>query len=958
MLTFEQPLLLLLLLPIGILVYLTWRNMSLPYPRLQRRLILVSRGILFASIILALAGASWARPVSRQSTVFVGDISASTTAQRLFMEQWITSALRHKRPDDQVGIVAVGRNALVEQAVDTTVDFTHFESAPDTNYTDLAAGLRLAAAILPPDSQRHIVLLSDGQQNLEDALQQAQILQQQGIRLDVVPLPGTKGADASIEGLDAPTQLHTNERFTLHLKLNSTVAQKATLHIYLDNQQISQQQLDLAAGRQELSLDLLAPGPGFHTFKMSLEAPNDSIPQNNEAAAFVNVQGAPRVLVIEGQPGSGQNIIAALRATKIDVTVGTPNDVPTSLDSLVQYNSVVLADVPAPTLGDARMQILQSFVRDLGHGLVVSGGQNSYSLGSYAGTPLEQTLPLSMDIPQHKDTPSIAVVLIVESLEAQTPINISKEAAKGVVGLLSPRDQVGISSGYGTLSIKMQHVTDKKAIDNAIDNLNPDDPPSYLPDFINAEQVLQHTDAKVKHVILLGDGDAIDAYQTQISKMAGESITVSTVATNANSPQEINTMQQIANWGKGRFYRADNPSSIPQILLQETERAARRSVINEKFNPVVVNQHPILTGFSGLPQLEGYIATTPKPAAQIILVSHQDDPVLAAWQYGLGRVVAWTSDALGLWTKSWLQWDGSERWWANLVTWSLPSADTSTLRVNGQFVNGNGQISVDLAPGAAGNATQQQVQAHIVAPDLSKQTITLQPSAPDHWEGTFPAGQVGAYLLQVIWQGQSNGNSSRLATTAGLVIPYSPEFHTQGTDLRFLQRLAQAGSGNVFGTNLDTTGVTFTQPLAPVTASMPLAFWLLILAALLLPLDIALRRLAGVEFLLVGYRWLLNLFKLRPRLAMATPAGTADGDVAVAPLSQLRAKREERRSRTITAPPRKSEAPTPQPAPAAQSQEGPAQTSSRPAVEKNTSEGMTAARLIEAKRKREQQKRS
>src|SRR6266699_2346082 len=362
MLTFEQPLLLLLLVPIGILVYLAWRNMSLPFPRGQRWLILGCRLALFSLIICALAGVAWSQPVSRQSVVFVGDISASTGTQKAFIEQWITSALKHKGPEDQVGIVAVGRNALVEQSVKTQIDFTRFESAPDTNYTDLAAGLRLAAAILPTDTQRRIVLLSDGQQNLGDALQEAQLLQQEGIRLDIVPLPTSQGEEARINGLDAPGELQTNERFLLHVNLFSTVAQHATLRLYLDQTLITQEAIDLVAGEQEVSFSLLAPPPGFHTFRVTLAAPQDTLLQNNVASTFVNVQGPPHVLVIEGQPGEGHNIVAALRATKINVTVGTSNYVPVTLDGVASYSAVVLADVPAVELGTARMQVLQAFV--------------------------------------------------------------------------------------------------------------------------------------------------------------------------------------------------------------------------------------------------------------------------------------------------------------------------------------------------------------------------------------------------------------------------------------------------------------------------------------------------------------------------------------------------------------------------------------------------------------------
>ena len=605
---------------------------------------------------------------------------------------------------------------------------------------------------------------------------------------------------------------------------------------------------------------------------------------------------SPRVLVIEGTQGNGANIVAALKATKISVDVGTPNDIPLTLDGLAPYSTVVLADVPAVSLGTARMQILQSFVRDLGHGLVVSGGQNSYGVGGYANTPLEQTLPVSMDIPQHKDTPSIAVVLIVESLESDVNVNISKEAAKGVVNLLSPRDQVGISAAYGKLAIPMQHVTDKNSIDHAIDTMDPADPASYLPDLQNAENELLHTDAKIKHVILLGDGDTGDGYpaQAQVLKMTKENITVSTVATNASSYSDLAVMQQIANWGKGRFYRADNPSAIPQVLLRETQQAARRAIINESFVPAIVGAHPILTGLGTLPGLGGYVATTPKSAAQLVLISHKDDPVLAVWQYGLGRVAAWTSDALGLWTANWLQWNDAARWWANLVTWTLPTPDSS-LNINGRVVGAAGQLTVDLPTGTSTNATGQQMQARIITPDLSQETVALQNTAPNRWEGNFPALQVGAYLVQITWHGTTNGTTNQLSATTGLVVPYSPEYRTQGVDTRFLQLLAQAGGGVLL--NPKNTATAFDQRLLPVSADIPIAFWLLALAALLLPIDVAARRLSSLEFLAVGYQWLrTRLTRGQPALAGTSPAAST---ITATPLNTLRAKREERQTRIV-----------------------------------------------------------
>ncbi len=949
MLTFEQPWLLLLLVPIGLLVFLSWRRMSLPFPRPQRTMILACRLALFTLIVAALAGTTLSLPISRQAVVFVADLSASTMQQRSFMEQWINAAIQHKRPGDQVGIVTVGRNALVEQAVTSQqINFSQFETTPDPNYTDLAAGLRLAAAILPQDSQRRIVLLSDGQQNLEDALPEAQLLQQQGIRLDIVPLPTINGPEARVDGLTAPVTLHVNERFQLHVQLYSSVAQRATLYLYLDQGLLLQDSLQLQGGEQEITFNLMAPPAGFHTFLATLDAPLDTISQNNEASAFVDVQGPPHVLVIEGTPGAGQNIINALQATKIDVSVGTPTDVPATLQGLVNYDAVVLADVPALALGASRMLVLQSFVRDLGHGLVVSGGVNSYGVGGYASTPLEETLPVMM-APQHKQTPSIAVVLIVESLESNSAVNISIEAAKGVINLLTPNDYVGVSAANGGLAIPMQHVTDKAALDRAIDAMTPGDPESYLPDLVAAEKALLHTDAQIKHVILLGDGDAEDSYSAQVQKMVSEHITLSVIGTNIGSYQDLKMMQQIAAWGKGRFYEADDPSAIPQILLSETQQAHQQATINETFTPAIVEPHPILAGLGPLPQLHGYVATTPKPAAQVVLISNLGDPVLAVWQYGLGRVVAWTSDALGLWTANWLRWSTAARWWANLVTWTLP-APNSQLIVNGEATPGSGHITVELPSGSSfstGSVGQQAVQVEIVAPDLSQQAITLQPTAPGRWEGDFPATQVGAYLLRVTWQAGSNkaGPSSKLTTTTGLVVPYSPEYHTSGTDLPFLNLLARAGGGALLGPN--DAASAFSQNLPPAYAALPITFWLFALAALLLPVDIALRRLASLEFLVVGYQWLASHFRL-PRAAQASEGGNHPL------LGAIRRQREARRRHlsglarkdalTKTRKPRMS---------TSQTQSG------KPALQKDQQqpseqqEALLPAKLLEAKRQRE-----
>jgi len=358
-----------------------------------------------------------------------------------------------------------------------------------------------------------------------------------------------------------------------------------------------------------------------------------------------------------------------------------------------------------------------------------------------------------------------------------------------------------------------------------------------------------------------------------------------------------------------------------------------------------VGNNPILTGLGALPGLTGYVATTPKPTGQMVLISHKDDPVLAVWQYGLGRVVAWTSDALGLWTANWLQWNAAARWWANLVTWTLPTPDSS-LNVNATITGGSGHLTVDLPPGTAvGPGSQQQVQAKIITPDLSQETVTLQPTAPHRWEGNFPTIQVGAYVLQVTWQGAS----SRLGTTTGLVVPYSPEFHTLGTDVGFLTLLAHAGGGALLGPG--EIAAAFASNVQPVSAAIPITFWLLALAALLLPIDIAARRLASLEFLVMGYKWLTSRVQLRKPQRAIQSAHIQDSVVSSTALGSLRAKREEWRSRAVSAGPQVSSRVEPKARPAANQEQSPTTAAK---TEKQAPDVSVASKLLEAKRQREQ----
>src|SRR5207248_2138640 len=231
------------------------------------------------------------------------------------------------------------------------------------------------------------------------------------------------------------------------------------------------------------------------------------------------------------------------------------------------------------------------------------------------------------------------------------------------------------------------------------------------------------------------------------------------------------------------------------------------------------------------PPLTGYVATTPRAAADVILQSPQGDPLLATWQYGLGRVMAWTSDAQGRWTAGLLRWPDANRFFGDIVHDTLPQAGDPALQMETQ-VQGDHTHLLVTAPTYSG----AEVAVSSVTPDLSDQQLTLAATGPGRFEGDLPTDQVGSYLVHVT---QSAGGVVRHSNTFGLVVPYSPEYRDLGTDLNTLRAIARAGGGAL----LIDPGQSYSVPVPVARAAQPLDELLLVLAIILFPIDVALRRL-------------------------------------------------------------------------------------------------------------------
>ena len=869
----------LLLLLLAPALYLVWRLWPPPLARRRGRASLALRIALVALLTLALAGVRVTIQPHQRALVAVVDLSASTRHSLDEEGAAVRTLAAGKGADDLFGVVTFAHDAAVELPPTRNPSFQVFDTQPDPSYTDIAGALRLAAGIIPDGYARQLVLVSDGRQNLGDAAATIAALRAEGVRVDVLPVGAAPAAEVLVASVDAPAELRVGEHGTATVRIRSTGPAAGQLVFSSDGKQLEVRDVTLPAGISTVAFNLPDFDTGLHKVRAELVNLNpDTYPDNNVGEAAIRVLGRPSVLVLEGAPGAGENVVAALTASGVKVDRRPAAQAPVDTNVLGRYDSVVVDDAPADAFPSGALDAIEATVRDLGHGLVTIGGSNSYGPGGWQNTGLERALPVRMDLPPRKEKPRVAVVLMLETTEVGALDQIvTTGAAEAVIDGLGPEDQVGVTDNQQGFIVPMQHVTDKKAIDAQLEKATLGDGP-YLKYFQLAGDALAKTDAPLKHIVILGDGDEIhgDAgvYQNLIEGYRAGGITTSAVGINTHGDAGFMTnMQDFARWGGGRFYEADSTAQVPQLFLKESQVALRPWYEQTPFFPRVTAAGDLLAGvpLDAFPELGGYVVTTPKPGAEVYFTSQQDDPVLAAWQYGLGRSVAWTSDARGQWTAGFLRSDVSAKLFTQMVAWTLPTGNGEALQTQAKVIGDSLEVSVTGPASVTGGS----IQVGVLAPDLTSSTVNLPAVSPGNWQGHLPVGAVGTYLLHVVLL---KGSAVTGQSDVAVVVPYSPEYLDLGRDQASLQQYARVG-----GSLLVAPGAAWSLPALPVPTSSDIFWFLLLLVAILWPFDVALRRLTMSRAQAVAAARALAALRRPPDIELEAPPELARLRSRVAP---------------------------------------------------------------------------
>jgi uncharacterized membrane protein len=647
------------------LLWFAWRHRLSRSSAARSWIALATRLLLVTLVILALAGLTFQGSTNRQAVVVAVDRSLSTAGTRDAAATFCRELTR-----------TAGNNRLAFLAFATTPavatpDWRDEVARLDPLESDPGAAVIAAGKLLPADYVPQIVLLTDGNQTRGDLHAAAA---QVGVPISVVPLDSLANPEVYVESMAYPTQVRQHEAIAFDVALYSNHADHGKLVLQCGSETLVRQTVDVARGENSFRFSQPALMPGRTTYAVRIEGFRDTIPENNRASATVVVGPPSRALLVEGQPDAGGRLAAVLRQAKLEVDCRPPQNAPTRSDELRRYDAILLVNVPATLLSPAASDGICRYVK-AGGGLLVVGGDQAFTPGGYAGTTLEQILPVTSIRREKTHKPELAMVLVIDRSESMggRRIELAKAAMRRAVEMLGTDDQVGViafeDESYWACPLK--RCSDKRQVLAQIASIQAEGRTNLAPAMEKAYLALHEADADLKHIVILTDGLSHTAdFAAVARRIAADRITLSTLGIGGEVAGPV--LEQLARIGRGHYYYLADATSLPTIFALETAAASKQGVVEE---PFVAQPQAATAGStkSALPALLGYDLAQAKPASHVVLSTPSGDPVLAHWQCGQGKVAAFMSDAGNRWAAAWLRWPGFDPFWGDAIRGVLPA---------------------------------------------------------------------------------------------------------------------------------------------------------------------------------------------------------------------------------------------------------------------------------------------
>jgi uncharacterized membrane protein len=1033
-----EPWWLLLLLQVPLVVWFSFRSLAGLGP-VRRWLAIGLRCLLVALLVLARADTHARHQGEGVTVLFLWDRSFSmprdfeggrdVREERVF--RFINESVGN-RGRGQVGVIVFARQPRLElpPAEVPQLRFHKVVSPLDEAYTDIAAAIKLALASFPEGTGKRIVLISDGNENLGRAEEQARIARQNGVQIDVVPVSAgrLRQEEVLVERVEAPPVTEKDARLPIRIVLRSFHPQVVVGNLSLIKQSMDLRKVGQGGGEQALFdaqqvlKEQVRLRQGLNTFyyqqpggkaeeSYTYEAkfvplrveddrgrvvreglPGDRL-ENNRASASVVARGQRFVLLVEPKAGAHRLLAGRLQKTRssLKVIAVEPERLPRDPDQLAlilsKFDCVILANLPAESLTEAQQAVLRSNTHDQGCGLVMVGGPQSFGAGGWQGTEVEKALPVTCDLQQMKVEGKNGLVLIMHASEMAEGNFWQKKIAQLAIEKLSRMDMVGVIhydwGGKGhTWHVPFQQIGDRRGqIRRLLDTMEPGDMPDAEPPLRMAHDALSNPrhGLGTRHMIFISDGDHWEPPVPLLLQIRSKKISCTTVCITTHGAAEVAKMRRVAEIVGGKnshFYNVTDPTKLPEIYIKESRLVSQSFVYNKGFAPQLRFRDGPTQGLPGdLAKLYGFVRTTPRPSALVNVpiqtpkIGGYTFPILAYWHYGLGKAVAFTSDArtdprskAAFWDRDWANSEMYARFWEQVVDWALRSVETGKhLTLTTEQRDGRVRVIVDARADDRTPLVDVELRGGVTAPGLRPGDprlpgLKFEQKSAGVYEADFKAEDVGAYFIHVTGRWQRDGREVSDGVRAGVTIPYSPEFAEMESNTALLERLRELTGGKAFADDeaalaeAARSGEVFRAPPAQGASLQPIWHWLVLLAAVGMFFDVAVRRIAVEPARLVVAAQALWA-RLRGRGAVAGTTHLLDrlqsrkAQVAEALGREKAARRFEGGAAPDTPPAAPSAAATPpaQPPPPAPGQP--------PAPAKEEEAGDYASRLLRAKKR-------
>ena len=880
---FEQPKWLLLAPLCWILAIWIGRKSLSGMGTWTRRAALIIRLLVILLIAAAIARPQWRKEGLGVNVSLILDQSDSVrrpqklpdgTMQDLLtrVNNFIDDAADTATPDDTVSRVTVARKAYVQSLPLPPHDKPDSIFTGATDGTNLADGLTLSMATMPSTSANRALVVSDGNQTAGDILSAANAAKAKNIPVDVLPIRYKFEHEVMVERVVAPSTARMGQNVNLRVVINSTAPASGRLSLLINDDPVklgsSESKDDMAmpvvldTGTNVFTIPISLPLPGPQRFyaHFTPDKPEyDSIAQNNSALAVTFVQSEGRVLILAPSPEEVQGLADILTQSRLAVDIKTPTFAPKSLVDWGAYDAVVMVNTPVFEFNQQQQEDMRSYVHDLGGGLVMVGGPESFGAGGWLGSPTADALPVKLDPPQKRQMPRGALVLIMHSCEMPRGNYWGQQVALAAVNNLSRLDLAGIleySFANGdTWTYPLTEVGSKAAITRAINSLTYGDMPSFDALLQKAYNGLVKCDAGAKHMILISDGDPQLLNRGLLGQCKAANISISTVLVYphnraASGGYDWQTMKEIADKTGGKFYPIIDEgefAKLPSIFIKEAQ-VVKRALIweGDAFQPAVTNafSEPMRGIGNGVPSISGYIVAGEREGLSVVtLRGKENDPLLAHWQYGLGKSVAFTSDVGTRWAKSWPGWARFRPFWEQHIRWAMRPSGNTDIRVVTEDLGDSTKLVVEALDPKGERLNFVRFAGRAVGPDGKAQSVELRQVGPGRYEGLFDSAGSGAYVVNLRYSAPGEGGQAKEGNVqAAITRPYADEYRELEDNFALLKLLAERTGGRVLDWDPKTANLWSHDGLPKPVSLRPIWMTIAMVALGVFLLDVAVRR--------------------------------------------------------------------------------------------------------------------